>query len=332
MASDKLIAFLVIVVALLLQGNNKTVVEAQLRTDFYSKTCPDLHAIVRARLGNAIAAEPRMAASVLRLFYLDCFVNGCDASILLKDTPRNAGEQNAAPNRNSVRGFEVIDDIRMWTNHKCLGVVSCADILAIAARDAVVATGGPSWDVPLGRRDTITVSQEAANSGIPAPNSSLSELVTSFGKLGFTPREMVALSGAHTIGFAQCKHFRERIHYWRDIDWLHFATTRKQTCPETPGPSDGNLVELDSRTPFKFDNGYFWSLFGKRGLLHSDQQLYNGGIGFPNSIVWEYMANEKTFRSDFAAAMLKMSQISPLTGHVGEIRHNCSEINEWFSK
>lgn len=55
--------------------------------------------------------------------------------------------------------------------------------------------GGPSWQLNLGRRDAITASQAAANSSIPAPTSSLSQLITSFANLGFTAREMVALSG-----------------------------------------------------------------------------------------------------------------------------------------
>lgn len=74
-------------------------------------------------------------------FYLNnmlfCVVQGCDASILLDDTPTFTGEQNAAPNRNSARGFEVIDTIKANVEAACSGTVSCADILALAARDGV---------------------------------------------------------------------------------------------------------------------------------------------------------------------------------------------------
>ncbi|KAG2334535.1 hypothetical protein Bca4012_016200 [Brassica carinata] len=324
MASNQLIAFLVIVLTLLLHGNNNTAVEAQLSQDFYSSSCPFLLPFVQSVVGNKILREPRMGASILRLFYLDCFVNGCDGSILLDDTSSFTGEQNAASNRNSARGFDVIDDIKSGLESVCPGVVSCADILALAARDSVVSLGGPSWAVPLGRRDSRTASQAAASSSIPLPSSSLSELITSFRNAGFTTREMVALSGAHTIGQAQCRNFRTRIYDETNIAPT-FAATRRLTCPRTSGSGDGNLASLDSLTPFVFDNTYFRNLLSRRGLLHSDQELFNGGS--TDSIVREYSQNPTLFRSDFSAAMSKMSVLNPLTGTEGEIRRSCGRIN-----
>lgn len=67
-----------------------------------------------------------------------CCVQGCDGSILLDDTATFTGEQNALPNRNSARGFEVIDAIKTRVEAACANTVSCADILALAARDGVV--------------------------------------------------------------------------------------------------------------------------------------------------------------------------------------------------
>ena len=63
---------------------------------------------------------------------------GCDASVLLDDTTTGQGEKNAAPNA-SLWGFEVIDTIKSQSENLCLGVVSCADILAIVVRDSIVA-------------------------------------------------------------------------------------------------------------------------------------------------------------------------------------------------
>ena len=65
-------------------------------------------------------------------------LQGCDASVLLDDTSSFTGEKSAGANANSLRGFEVIDDIKTQLEATCPGIVSCADILAVAARDAVV--------------------------------------------------------------------------------------------------------------------------------------------------------------------------------------------------
>ncbi|PIN01262.1 Peroxidase [Handroanthus impetiginosus] len=111
---------------------------AQLSTDFYSKSCPNLFNTVKSVVRSAIQKEARMGASLLRLFFHDCFVNGCDGSVLLDDTSSFTGEKNATPNRNSARGFDVIDNIKSAVEKACPGVVSCADVLAIAARDSVV--------------------------------------------------------------------------------------------------------------------------------------------------------------------------------------------------
>ncbi|CAH8391306.1 unnamed protein product [Eruca vesicaria subsp. sativa] len=324
MDSNQLIAFLVILVTLLLQGNNNTVVEAQLRTDFYLSSCPLLLPTVRTAVRNNVLREPRMGASLLRLFYLDCFVNGCDGSILLKDTSTFTGEQNAVSNHNSARGFNVIDDIKSLVERVCPGVVSCADILTIAARDSVSMLGGPFWEVLLGRRDAITASQAAANSSIPLPTSSLSELISSFSQHGLTLRDLVALSGAHTIGQAQCRNFRTRIYNGGNINPT-FATLRQQTCPIISGSGDENLAPLDFLTPFVFDNSYFVNLMSQRGLLHSDQELFNGGS--TDAIVREYSLNLLNFRRDFRSAMVKMSMLSPLTGSDGEVRQHCGRIN-----
>uniref|UniRef100_A0A7N2M5V0 peroxidase n=1 Tax=Quercus lobata TaxID=97700 RepID=A0A7N2M5V0_QUELO len=135
---------------------------------------------------------------------------GCDASVLLDDTSTFIGEKTAFPNNNSLRGFDVVDTIKSQLENICPGVVSCADILAVAARDSVVALGGTNWTVQLGRRDSTTASLTAAKSDILISTLNLSGLLTFSNKV-FTAKELVALSGSHTIGQARCTVFRTRI-------------------------------------------------------------------------------------------------------------------------
>ncbi|KAJ4719163.1 Peroxidase [Melia azedarach] len=298
---------------------------AQLSTNFYSKSCPRVFTTVKSAVRSAVSKEPRMGASLLRLHFHDCFVNGCDGSILLDDTSSFTGEKTARPNNRSARGFEVVDDIKSKVEKACPGVVSCADILAIAARDSVAFLGGPSWNVKVGRRDSKTASFSAANSGvIPPPTSTLSNLVNRFQAKGLSAKDMVALSGAHTIGKARCLLFRNRIYNESNIE-SSFAKNRRGNCPRITGSGDDNLAPLDVQTQNSFDNDYFKNLLKQKGLLHSDQVLFNGGS--TDSLVRTYGSNSKTFNSDFVAAMIKMGDISPLTGSRGEIRKNCRKPN-----
>ncbi|KAH7867467.1 hypothetical protein Vadar_033877 [Vaccinium darrowii] len=260
-----------------------------------------------------------MGASLLRLHFHDCFVNGCDASVLLDGS---TGEKSAAPNLNSLRGFDVIDTIKSQVESLCPGVVSCADILTVVARDSVVALGGPSWPIPLGRRDSATASLSAANSNLPSPASSLNSLITAFSNKGFTTKEMVALSGSHTIGQARCTVFRTRVYNETNIN-SQFATSVKSKCPSTGG--DDNLSPLDVTSPTSFDNAYFKNLQSQKGLLHSDQELFNGGS--TDGQVNAYSSNSASFFTDFANAMVKMGNLSPLTGTSGQIRTNCRKAN-----
>ena len=57
---------------------------------------------------------------------------------MLDDTENFIGEKTAFPNMNSLRGFEVVDEIKTAVDKYCnASVISCADILAVAARDSV---------------------------------------------------------------------------------------------------------------------------------------------------------------------------------------------------
>jgi peroxidase len=73
-------------------------------------------------------------------------VQGCDASILIAPTAKAAGEAAARPlverdtdeNRNLPQyGFDTVEMAKAAVESRCPGVVTCADVLALAARDFV---------------------------------------------------------------------------------------------------------------------------------------------------------------------------------------------------
>ncbi|XP_044327669.1 peroxidase P7 isoform X3 [Aegilops tauschii subsp. strangulata] len=298
--------------------------EAQLSPAFYDAICPALQPTVRRGMAQAVQKEPRMGASILRLFFHDCFANSSDGSILLDDTPSFTGEKSAGPNANSVRGYEIIDGIKAQVDASCNATVSCADVLALAARDSVFLLGGPNWTVQLGRRDALTASP---NVNLPSPLSSLPALLSSFRAKGLDARDLTTLSGAHTVGFARCSSFRAHVYNDTAVDSTFAAQLRAGVCPWTGG--DGNLAPLELQGPNKFDNKFFRDLIARRVLLRSDQELFGGGAASSSTtdgIVRAYAANASLFADDFAAAMVKLGNLA-LTGSNGEIRLNCRRAN-----
>ncbi|XP_031400071.1 peroxidase 72-like [Punica granatum] len=297
---------------------------------FYDHSCPRVQEIVKSVVAKAVAREARTAASLLRLHFHDCFVKGCDASLLLDSTGSIVSEKMSNPNRNSARRFEVLDEIKSALEKECPHTVSCADILALAARDSTVLTGGPSWEVPLGRRDSREASLSGSNNNIPAPNNTFQTILTKFKLQGLDIVDLVALSGSHTIGNSRCTSFRQRLYNQTGngkpdftLDQSYAAQLRGR-CPRSGG--DQNLFFLDFVSPVHFDNSYFKNLLAYKGLLNSDQILVTQNQA-SMELVKKYAENNELFFEQFAKSMVKMGNVSPLTGSRGEIRKNCRKIN-----
>ncbi|CAN1277120.1 Cationic peroxidase 1 [Linum perenne] len=300
-----------------------TSLEINLSLNCYDSTCPLAVSKIREIVNEAIRNETRMGASLLRLHFHDCFVNGCDGSVLLDDVaPSFIGEKTAPPNDNSLRGYEVIDKIKAAVESLCPGVVSCADILTVAARDAVVALGGPSWQVLLGRKDSTTASFSDALENLPSPFIDFNDLAAAFAQKGFSSREMITLSGAHTVGKAKCATYRQRAHGDSNID-SGYAAFLKSVCP--PSSASATLAPLLTSSPARFDVSYFKNLAAKKGLLHSDQEILAAGP--TGDLVNAYGEDGRKFWFDFGRSMVKMGNIKVLTGKRGQIRVNCRRVN-----
>ncbi|KAG7560410.1 hem peroxidase [Arabidopsis thaliana x Arabidopsis arenosa] len=239
-------------------------------------------------------------------------------------------EKRSNANRDSARGFEVIDEIKSALENECPETVSCADLLALVARDSIVICGGPSWEVNLGRRDAREASLSGSMENIPSPESTLQTIVNMFNLQGLDLTDLVALLGSHTIGNSRCIGFRQRLYNHtgnNDRDQTlnqDYASMLQQGCPISG--NDQNLFNLDYVTPTKFDNYYFKNLVNFRGLLSSDEILFTQSSETMEMVKF-YAENEEAFFEQFAKSIVKMGNISPLTGTDGEIRRICRRVN-----
>ncbi|KAL6844266.1 hypothetical protein ACP4OV_025939 [Aristida adscensionis] len=293
---------------------------------YHMQGCPMAEMIVRDVIADAIMKDPTLAGSILRLHFHDCFVQGCDASVLLDSTPGNTAEKDALPNK-SLRGFEVIDAVKEALEQQCPGIVSCADILALAARDAVRLAGGPFYYVPTGRRDGFR-SNADDTVALPAATLTAPELIELFGSHGFTVPELVALSGGHTLGVAHCANFKNRLSNFDGVNDVDpslepsLAASLASTCSSG---GDGATAPLDE-TNVAFDTAYFEGLQWKRGLLTSDQTLAESPE--TRTLVNTFAENPRMFFYTFARGMLKMGQLDLKDDWQGDVRKtSCRVLN-----
>nr|XP_016443571.1 PREDICTED: peroxidase 43-like [Nicotiana tabacum] len=165
--------------------------QGQLRVGFYESTCPNVEPVVSAVVREVAASNQNIAPVLLRLHFHDCFVQGCDGSILI-DNGENA--ERHAFGHQGVGGFEVMERAKAQVEAMCPGVVSCADIVALAARDAVVLANGPSYEVETGRRDGV-ISNLSLAENMPDVSDSIQVLKAKFSDKGLSEKDLVVLSG-----------------------------------------------------------------------------------------------------------------------------------------
>ena len=301
---------------------------AQLRVGFYQRSCPNAEALVRQAVAAAFAKDAGIAAGLIRLHFHDCFVRGCDASVLLATNPGGGRtERVAPPNNPSLRGFEVIDAAKAALERSCPRTVSCADILAFAARESITLTGNVVYSVPAGRRDGSISREEDANNNLPPPTFTAQQLIDRFKNKTLTAEEMVLLSGAHTVGRSFCSSFVDRI--WNGNTPIvdaglspSYAAQLRVLCPSNTSQA---TAPIDPGSPNVLDNNYYKLLPRGMGLFFSDNQLrVDGNL---NVLVNRFAGNETLWKERFAAAMVKMGRIQVQTGNCGQVRLNCNVVN-----
>ncbi|XP_047328523.1 peroxidase 46-like [Impatiens glandulifera] len=318
-------AILLLSLLLLLCSVNPSL--SQLSFNFYGISCPAAEFMVKNTVRSVSSNDPSIPGKLLRLFFHDCFVQGCDASVLLQG---NETERSDPANR-SLGGFSVIDSAKRMLEIFCPFTVSCADILALAARDAVEFLGGPAVEIPTGRRDGKVSAVSDVRPNMVDTSFSLDQMIQTFSSKGLSINDLVTLSGAHTIGAAHCNAFSDRFRADTkgnltfvdgSID-ENYASQLSKQCPAGGSPSV--TVVNDPSTPFLFDNEYYRMLLSRRGLFHSDSVLVIDDR--TKGIVSDLANDQNRFFESWTQSFLRLSTIGVKTANQGQIRISCSSIN-----
>ncbi|XP_073312674.1 putative L-ascorbate peroxidase 6 isoform X1 [Primulina huaijiensis] len=134
------------------------------------------------------------AAGLLRLVFHDAGTfdkdentGGMNGSIIYElDRPENIGLK---------RSLKILEKAKAEVDS--VKPVSWADLIAAAGAYAVLICGGPKINVELGRVDAMIPDPEGK---LPEETQGVASMKQSFMRKGFSTRELVALSGAHTLG------------------------------------------------------------------------------------------------------------------------------------
>ncbi|KAM3383960.1 hypothetical protein ACQJBY_008548 [Aegilops geniculata] len=289
----------------------------------YSYSCPNAEAIVREAVKNATDKNRGTGAGLIRLFFHDCFVRGCDASVLLNTTGSGEPtELKGLPNL-TLRGFEVIDAAKAALEEACPGVVSCADVLAFAGRDATFFLTNRTaayFPMPAGRYDGRVSFANETTLNLPSPTSGLQRLNESFHAKGLSLEDMVTLSGAHSVGRSSCSSFHDRLPAnSSDMDPEFASSLRKQCSSSDP------MAMQDFKTPDDLDRQYYQNAVDHKVLFTSDAALMASNE--TARMVLDNAHVSGLWEKKFAAAMVKMGGVGVKTSADGEIRKKCWIIN-----
>ncbi|XP_073147972.1 peroxidase 5-like [Henckelia pumila] len=289
---------------------------------FYKSDCPRAEQIVNEVMTKNMHKDHGLAAAIVRLFTHDCLVKGCDASILLEHTPEGEFkvEKNSAINSPFIRGYDEIYEIKERLEAECPGIVSCADILAFANRDALVHSGLPAYEVAGGRRDGLSSLATNVMNNVPLLTASAQGIIDIFNRKGLTLEDMVVLDGAHSIGSAHCVNVKPRISNGSSMVPPSYVHKLRSTCAII-----GNTVSLDPLTPNKMDARIYDEFLGNRAVLLPDDVLAREPN--VNAVMKKLAGDQDGWLAKFVVAVIKMGEIEVLTGDKGEIRKDCRAVN-----
>ncbi|XP_011004734.1 PREDICTED: peroxidase 21 [Populus euphratica] len=300
--------------------------KSELQFNYYEQNCPRAEEIIKEQVIKLYNKHGNTAVSWIRNLFHDCIVKSCDASLLL-ETVNGIESEKASQRSFGMRNFKYVNTIKAALESECPVTVSCADIVALSARDGIVMLGGPRVEMKTGRRDSTESYGAVVEDFIPDHNDSISLVLSRFQSIGIDVEGTVALLGSHSVGRVHCVNLVHRIYPTVDPTMdPDYAEYLKGRCP-TPDPDPQAVLYArnDRETPMTLDNYYYKNLLGHKGLLMVDQQLTSDPLTSP--YVEKMAADNGYFHEQFSRAVVLLSENNPLTGDQGEIRKDCRYVN-----
>ncbi|MBA0809604.1 hypothetical protein Gohar_025243 [Gossypium harknessii] len=301
-------------------------VESELQLNYYAESCPNAEEIIKQQVIKLYNKHGNTAVSWVRNLFHDCMVKSCDASLLLRRVKGMESEQESDRSF-GMRNFKYINTIKEAVEKECPMTVSCADIVALSARDGILMLGGPRIEMTSGRKDSKQSYLTEVQNAIPNHNDTIDLVLARFQSIGIDTPGTVALLGAHSVGRVHCVNLVHRLYPTVDptLDPKH-AEYLKRRCP-TPDPDPKAVLysRNDLETPMILDNMFYKNLLKHKGLLMVDQQLTSHPLTSP--LVEKMAADNGYFHDQFARAVLLLSENNPLNEDQGEIRKDCRYVN-----
>uniref|UniRef100_A0A803PZR7 Peroxidase n=1 Tax=Cannabis sativa TaxID=3483 RepID=A0A803PZR7_CANSA len=250
----------------------------------------DVEQTVRTAMKQAYNDDPSIVAALLRMQFHDCFVKGCDASILIDRNKNGAATEKRA--------------------------------------GANLSSGEIDYGVENGRLDGKE--SKASNVNLPSTKISVSDSIKAFQQKGLGVNDMVYLLGGHSVGVSECTFFEDRLYNFGGSNRADptmdssLVSRLKLQCP--PGSLSSAFLDQTPRSSMVIDKSFYNQLIMKRGVLAIDQKLANDAQ--TKSIVSALAKGSVDFRQKFGEAMVKMGRIGVITDATkGEIRKFCRATN-----
>ncbi|KAI8014667.1 Peroxidase 21 [Camellia lanceoleosa] len=278
-------------------------VKADLQFNFYNESCPRAEEIIKEEVTKLYKQHGNTAISWIRNLFHDCMVKSCDASLLLESKYGILSEKTSDRSF-GMRNFKYMETIKNVLESQCSMTVSCADIVALSARDGVGLLGGPHIEMKTGRKDSRESYALVVDEFIPNHNDTMALVLSRFQSIGIDAEGTVALLGAHSVGRVHCVNLVDRLYPTVDptLDPDH-AEYLKRRCPSPePDPKAVQYARNDLETPMVLDNVYYKHLLEHKGLLLVDQQLVSDPTTLP--FVTKMAADNGYFHDQFSRAFL----------------------------